>query len=90
MEISRLELRKLIADVSRDTVILTLQQLGLLKTTYMQSEIIKLYGMAAYKKSLMYVKWQKKGESRSSQVICMRSEFDEYLRQFDIELKPIL
>jgi hypothetical protein len=89
MEISQSELRKLIADVSRETVILTLQQLGLLKTILTQSEVIKLYGRSAYEKSLMYVQWQKKGESKSSQVICQRNEFNEYLIKFDVELKVI-
>jgi hypothetical protein len=80
---------KQLREYSKEIIKNTLRELHMLKKTYTQAEIVKMYGMAAYKKSLLYVKWQKKGNAKSSQVECLCDDFDEYKRRFDIELKQI-
>jgi hypothetical protein len=80
---------KQLRDYSESIVKNTLRELHMLKKTYTQAEIVKMYGRAAYEKSLLYVKWQKKGPAKSSQVECLCDDFDEYKRKFDIELKQV-
>lgn len=89
MEIDIKELRQIIDETAQKAVSETLRSLGLEKLIYRQAEIIRTYGITIYRKSLMYVQWQKKGESRSSPMICDKAEFDNYLRKFNIELKPV-
>lgn len=74
-----------IAKIVQQTTIETLKMVGLLKTIYKRSEVERLYGRSAFEKSKFYVKWQKKGKS----LICQRSEFENYLSKFDIELKKL-
>lgn len=92
-----LEIREIVRDIIRETskktsettVRLTLRELGLEKLTYKQSQVVSTYGYKTYKRSLNYVRWKKDGEGKTSPVTCMRSEFDDFLRKFDIELKII-
>ena len=64
-----------------------LQETGLTKTTYTRTDVIRLHGIACYNQSLMYVKWQKKGNGKNSKVTCQRNEFESWLQKFDEENK---
>jgi len=83
------ELSKLMCDFADMVVKKNLEELGLLKKIYTRAEVEKIYGRAMFEKSKMYVKWQKKGGGKTSPVICQRTDFEEFLRKFNAELKPM-
>lgn len=89
IEFSHSELNQLIQHVTDVTVKKTLMELGLLKIIFTRAEVEKIYGRARFEESKTYVRWIKKGEGRTSSVICQRLEFDEFMRKFKEELKPI-
>lgn len=73
-----------------DTVNATLEKLGMIKTTYTRAEVERLYGRRKFEKSLIYVKWVKKGKSKNSPVICQKEDFENYISRFNQELKRVV
>jgi hypothetical protein len=89
IQMTRWEFGQLLDADRRETVKAVLQELGYMKKTITRARVIELYGNAIFEKSKAYVAWQKKGDGRTSSVICMLEEFENYLRKFDLEQKPI-
>ena len=89
MEISYQDLTKLMVKVADQASEKTLQKAGLLKIIFTRSEVVRLYGIGIYRNSLPYVNWQKKGAGRTSSLICLRAEFENYIQKFDLELKEL-
>lgn len=88
-KLSHSELSNIISWTAKEASKQTIYELGLAKIIFTRAEVEKLYGAAIFRKSQDYVKWQKKGDGRTCTVLCLKEDFENYLRKFDIEIKPI-
>ncbi len=79
------ELNDMLFKASKMGAMIALQETGLVKTTLRRAEVEKLHGRRMYEKSLLFVRWQKKGGS----VICQRSDFEKFLFKFKEEQKEL-
>jgi hypothetical protein len=86
MELSYSELQDMLNRAAIGGAKQVLKEIGLMKSTYTRAEIERLYGRAIYRRSLMYVKWTKKGDFKTSPVICQRADFDSWIQKHDAEL----
>jgi len=68
------------------TVLITLENLGLKKTIISRAEIIRLYGRNTFEKARNSpaIKWIKKG-GRTSSIFCNRSQFDSFLNTIQLD-----
>jgi len=79
------ELDDMLFRASKMGAMQALQETGLLKSTLKRAEVEKLYGRRMYEKSLLFVRWQKKGGS----VICQRVDFEKFITKFNEEQKEL-
>jgi len=87
MELSYSEIQSMLNQAALNGAKQAIIELGLVKSTYTRAEIERLYGRSIFLSSRQYVKWTKKGDYKTSPVICQRVEFDNWIRKHNDELK---